>query len=188
VNTLFEVWNKFRQGKQYRSAFARAQFKRLVPFQIEVLRKQRGWSQYELAERAHLTQGVISRAEDQDYGNLTVNTILSIADGFDVAFVGKFVPFSELDGWYVNLSAKNMHVPSFDQENEVMVAAEESVNVQDTHLTAVDLRLTNEAPTDKALEALKGTRQSPLDARLIDLCAAQSKGGLANAAICHSPR
>ena len=47
-----------------------------------------------LAERSGLTQGAISRAL-----NLTVNlvnTIIRIASGFDVAFVGRFVPFSEL--------------------------------------------------------------------------------------------
>jgi hypothetical protein len=89
VNTTSEQWKKLRD-KEYRQAFAVAQFKRLVPFQIRSLRKNRELSQEKLAELSALTQGVISRAEDSDYGNLTVNTILKIANGFDVAFVGAF--------------------------------------------------------------------------------------------------
>jgi len=128
VNTFTEVWRKL-SNKNYRAAFARKQFKHLVPLQIQTLRKQRGLSQEDLARQSKLTQGVISRAEDQDYGNLTVNTILSIAEGFDVAFVGRFVRFSELDRWYVNLSQETMKVPSFNEENEAMIAAENETNV-----------------------------------------------------------
>jgi transcriptional regulator with XRE-family HTH domain len=127
VNTVSDVWQKL-STKRYRSAFARTQFKRLVPLQIQSLRRHRGWSQEVLAANAKLTQGVISRAEDQDYGNLTVNTILSIAEGFDVAFVGRFVPFSELDKWYVNLSHATMNVPSFDDENVAMIESENAEN------------------------------------------------------------
>ena len=115
------VWHKLSANKEYRSAFAKAQFKRLVPFQIRALRKNRHMSQEELAEKANLTQGVISRAEDSDYGNLTSNTILKIADGFDCAFVGRFVPFSELDEWFVDLSEDKVQVPSFEEENQRFV-------------------------------------------------------------------
>jgi transcriptional regulator with XRE-family HTH domain len=76
-------------------------------------------SQEELAEKANLTQGVISRAEDSDYGNLATNTILKVADGLDCAFVGRFVPFSELDDWFLNLSEDAVKVPSFDEEDRL---------------------------------------------------------------------
>jgi len=121
VITHSDLWQKFAHSKRYRSAFARQQFKKLVPLQVQMLRKQRGWTQEELAERSGLTQGVISRAEDHQYGNLTVNTILTIAEGFDVAFVGRFVPFSELESWYLKLSQETTHAPSFDEENEFAV-------------------------------------------------------------------
>ncbi len=119
MSTFNDVWGKLRANKEYRSAFATAQFKRLVPFQIRALRKNRRMSQEELAEKANLTQGVISRAEDSDYGNLTSNTILKIAEGFDCAFVGRFVPFSELDDRFLNLSEDAVQVPSFDEEDRL---------------------------------------------------------------------
>jgi transcriptional regulator with XRE-family HTH domain len=120
VNTFSEVWSNFGKSKKYREAFAFSLFKRMVPFQIRALRRQRGWSQEQLATTANLTQGVISRAEDPDYGNLTINTIRRIAAGFDVAFVVKFVPFSELDKWFLDLSEKSAEVPSFAEEDEAL--------------------------------------------------------------------
>jgi transcriptional regulator with XRE-family HTH domain len=114
-----DTWNKLR-NKKYRDAFVFQAFKRIIPFQIYAMRKKRGWSQERLAEESNLTQGVVSRAEDQDYGNLTVNTICRIASGFDVAFIGKFVPFSELDKWITNLSEDSGVVPSFGEEEHEM--------------------------------------------------------------------
>jgi transcriptional regulator with XRE-family HTH domain len=114
-------WSRL-EDKQYRHAYAIAQFKRLVPFQISSLRKLRGWSQQELAEKAGVTQGVISRAEDPDYGNLAANTILKIANGFDVVFVGKFVPYSELEKLVNHLSEKDF-VLNFELENAIRNSA-----------------------------------------------------------------
>jgi transcriptional regulator with XRE-family HTH domain len=112
VNTLSKIWEKLRE-KPYRDAFVASQLKRGLPTQIRVMLKDRGWKQSELAERSGLKQGVISRAADPDYGNLTINTILKIASGFDVAYVGRFVPFSDLARWYNDLSEDALSVPDF---------------------------------------------------------------------------
>src|SRR5258708_4123524 len=98
-----DLWRKFQRAA-YRKAFVGAEIKRLIPSQISAIRKARGWSQGDLARRSGLTQGVISRAEDPDYGNLTFNTVIRIANGFDVAFVGKFIPYSALAHWYSSMS------------------------------------------------------------------------------------
>jgi transcriptional regulator with XRE-family HTH domain len=123
VRTFESIWTKLEEnGAAFRRAFVAAQVKRLIPFQIHALRKNRGWSQEELAKRSGLTQGVISRAEDPDYGNLTLNTAIAIAGGFDVAFVAKYVPFSELDNYVVQVSESLVgSVPSFSQQNEYLV-------------------------------------------------------------------
>jgi transcriptional regulator with XRE-family HTH domain len=114
--TFSKIWTKLA-SKKYRRAFVRAELKRGVPFQIRALRKKRGWSQEKLALASGLTQGVISRAEDPNYGNLTFNTVLEIAAGFDVAFIGRFVPFSELAQWVENLSEESLQAASFEEEN-----------------------------------------------------------------------
>jgi transcriptional regulator with XRE-family HTH domain len=114
MNALSNLWQRLDRSKRYRESFPAAVVKRMVPLQIRVLRKQRGWSQAQLAQESKLTQGVISRAEDPDYGNLTINTLVRIGAGFDCAFVGRFVPFSELAKWYVGMTdEKSLEVPSF---------------------------------------------------------------------------
>jgi transcriptional regulator with XRE-family HTH domain len=117
VSGFSQLWKKLVKSKKYREEFVAAQVKRGIPFQIRTLLKQTGLSQEKLASQAGLTQGVVSRAADPNYGNLTLNTIIRIAAGFDVAFVGKFVPFSELGKWFIDLSEESVHVKTFEEEN-----------------------------------------------------------------------
>lgn len=117
-----QLWTKFREKPEaYREEFVSAQVKRAIPFQIRAMLKERGWTQDKLAERSGLEQGVVSRAANPNYGNLTLNTIIRIAAGFDVAFIGQFVPFSELGRWFTNLSEAEIgNVPSFEEEVAAM--------------------------------------------------------------------
>lgn len=117
VSVLNRLWAKLARSKKYRESFAGSVVKRMIPLQIRTIRKQRGWSQARLAREAQLTQGVISRSEDPDYGNLTVNTLVRIAAGFDCAFLGRFVPFSEMGKWYTKLHNEDaLRVPSFESD------------------------------------------------------------------------
>ena len=117
MTTSEALWPKLRD-KKYREHFVAAQAKQAIPFQIRALMKAQELSQAELADRSRLTQGVISRAANPTYGNLSLNTLVRIAAGFDVAFVGRFVPFSELNRWLDHLSAESAKVPSFEDEDE----------------------------------------------------------------------
>jgi transcriptional regulator with XRE-family HTH domain len=117
MNALSRLREKLAHSKKYRESFAASVVKRMIPLQIRVLRKQREWSQAELAKQSSLTQGVISRAEDPEYGNLTVNTLVRVAAGFDCAYIGRFVPFSELGKWYSSLDdEKLLEVSSFESD------------------------------------------------------------------------
>lgn len=116
MSAIYKLWKRWAKSKKYREAFVASQFKRGIPFQIRALRAKRGWSQAELAKHAGLTQGVISRAEDPDYGNLAFNTVLRIAAGFDVAFVGMFIPFTQLARLVTLQSEDSVQVPSFDDD------------------------------------------------------------------------
>lgn len=117
MSALSNLRDKLARSKRYRESFAASVAKRMLPLQIRVLRKQRDWSQAQLAKESKLTQGALSRAEDPEYGNLTVNTLVRIAAGFDCAYVGRFVPFSELGKWYSALEDESaLRVASFDQD------------------------------------------------------------------------
>jgi hypothetical protein len=64
---------------------------------------------------------VISRAEDPDYGNLTFNTVGRIAAGLDLAFIARFVPFSELVKFSQDFSEKEFaRIPTFEEENAAL--------------------------------------------------------------------
>ncbi len=115
--TINDIWRKLR-NKKYREDYAVAFLKRSVAFQIKTLRKKHCGSQAVLAERAKLTQGVVSRAEDQDYGNLTFNTVGRIGAGLDIAFIGRFVPFSELVKFSRELSEEEFrNILNFEEED-----------------------------------------------------------------------
>lgn len=120
LTTRSELWPKLKRSKRYREEFVAQHAKQAVPFQISALLKKFKLTQAELASRAGVTQGVISRAADPSYGNLTLNTLVRIAAGFDVAFVGRFVAFSELPKWFDRLSEESFTVPSFDEEDAVV--------------------------------------------------------------------
>ncbi len=115
--------SKLASSRDYREAFVSSFLKRYIPFQIRTIRKKRGISQKQLADDAKVTQGVISRAEDPDYGNLTFNTVLRIAAGYDLAFVGKFVRFSELLKTIDDMSEDAFDLPGFVEECEQENAA-----------------------------------------------------------------
>jgi hypothetical protein len=123
MTTFEDTWRKLARSKSYREQFALWLLKRSVPLQIKALRKRRCGSQAVLAERARLTQGVVSRAEDQEYGNLTFNTVGKIASGLDMAFIGRFVPFSELVKFSLDLSEEEFEsIPTFEEENPALGA------------------------------------------------------------------
>lgn len=111
------LWGKLAASKEYRDAFASMQVKRAIPAQIRALMHQKEISQQDLADASALTQGVISRAANPNYGNLALNTIIKIAAGLDLAFIGEFVPFSRLCEWTLNWSDDKLGmVPSFENE------------------------------------------------------------------------
>jgi transcriptional regulator with XRE-family HTH domain len=118
VSGLSNLWNRLAGSKAYREALVASQLKRGLPFQARAMRKERGWSQALIAEKSGLTQGAVSRAEDPDYGNLTLNTVLRIAAGHDVAVICKLVSFSEFAKWYVKFSEASAVVPTFEEEAE----------------------------------------------------------------------
>jgi transcriptional regulator with XRE-family HTH domain len=92
--------------------------------------RRNGLTQQKLAQQSGLTQGAISRAADLNYGDLTLNTIIRIAAGFDCAFVGKYVPFTE----FVRHTDTeiDVDVPSFEEENEEIEKGSQAAQPQDT--------------------------------------------------------
>ena len=144
TSTFKSFWQKLRD-KTYREYFVEADVKRGIPFQMRALLKKKGWSQQQLAAHSGLTQGAVSRALNPNYGNLSLNTIIRIAAGFDVAFLGVFVPFSELVRKHERLSEEeSANLASFNEEDAFL---EESVPDVVTLATSAHGTTTVHAPS-----------------------------------------
>lgn len=130
MNTFRELWRKLSGSKEYRKEFVSSMLKRGTALQIQGLLKGKEWSQAQLAAASGLTQGVISRAQNPSYGNLTFNTIIDVAAGFDVAFIGRFVPFSEFARWIESMpDGWKCKIPNFETENEQLTSTETQLPV-----------------------------------------------------------
>jgi transcriptional regulator with XRE-family HTH domain len=119
------LWSRLAKSRIYRTNYMAGFVKRSIPSQIRAWMKKEGLSQQELAKQAGLTQGVISRAADIDYGDLTLNTIIKIAAGLDCAFVGRYVPYSEFCKIVAEGPSEAVRkMPNFEEENKQLEAKE----------------------------------------------------------------
>lgn len=118
MNSPFRLWAKLR-NRRYRRAFVRAHVRQGIAFQIQSIRKGMKLSQAQLQDLSDVPQASISRAEDPNYGKLSLSTLFGIVDGFDAALIVRIVPFSELVRDYAELTAEksNRPVASFDEED-----------------------------------------------------------------------
>lgn len=122
VSSKEKLLAKLTHNKAYRNAYVAEHVKTSVPLQIHHIREECDLTQAELAEKAKTTQTVISRLEDPNYGNLTLNSLLKIASALDIALLVKFVPFSRLLAEFDDLSPRAFSVQSFDNERATLQA------------------------------------------------------------------
>lgn len=101
---------------EYRTHFVSAQVRHLVTAQIKALRELRQWTQGELGKRAGMKPNAISRLENPQYGDFTINTLLRLAKAFDVGLIVRFAPFSELATWNERVSTASYTPASFADE------------------------------------------------------------------------
>jgi transcriptional regulator with XRE-family HTH domain len=92
MNSKSSLVNELRD-KQYRHAFVKSQLRIGLPFMCRSLRESRGWTQPELAKEAGMSQPRISEIERPGERNLNLETLLRLAEAYDVALQVSFVPF-----------------------------------------------------------------------------------------------
>jgi transcriptional regulator with XRE-family HTH domain len=113
------IWAKLQerlQRRAYRHAYLGEHVRRGIAYQIRALRDQRQWKQGEFSKRLNKPQSVVCRLEDPSYGKVTVQTLLEIANVFDVALEVRFVPYSSFIIRTRDVSSSAMHVLSFDDD------------------------------------------------------------------------
>ena len=101
---------------EYRQEFLRSALTSWVVTQLRALRRQRKWTQADLAERAGIPQSGVARAESEDYGSWSTNTLVSLANAFDVALEIRFVPWPEYMRRLADTSPEKMEVSGFSED------------------------------------------------------------------------
>jgi transcriptional regulator with XRE-family HTH domain len=104
------------KDKEYRDAFVVSHIFNGIAFQIKAMRENMPLTQKELGTLAGMKQERISVLENQNNSNVTIDTLRRIASAFDVALMIRFVPFSDLTRWDINLSPEALKVTSFNED------------------------------------------------------------------------
>jgi transcriptional regulator with XRE-family HTH domain len=159
LSTFSEIWPKLKRSKRYREEFVAQHAKQAIPFQIAALMKQHGLTQEDLARSGGINQSSISRAIDPSYGNLSLNSLVRIAAGFDVAFIGRFVPFSELPKWFDRLYEEPFTVPSFGEEDAALAEASSRPSEIVAEIISVEPRTPTTAEELVGLQLAAGAQQ-----------------------------
>lgn len=89
-----------------------------IAFQIRSLRNRQKLTQKELAELLKVRQPLISAWEDPNYGKYSLTTLKDMAKAFDVGLLVRFVPFSTLVDWTVELTSDIIAPPSYGEEEK----------------------------------------------------------------------
>ncbi len=104
------------KDKAYREAFVSELINTGIPFQILALREQRELTQEQFGTAVGMSQEMVSRIEDPNYGTLTLKTLKKIASGLDIGLMVRFVPFSELVEWEANITHDALKALSFNND------------------------------------------------------------------------
>jgi transcriptional regulator with XRE-family HTH domain len=106
--------------RDYRHAYAEGHVSDFLTSQIHSMRTSRGWSQDDLADKAGVSQPMISGWERSCEG-VRLTSLHKLAEAFDVALLVKFAPFSQLAKEAIGARADTA-VPSFDDDSRAAIA------------------------------------------------------------------
>lgn len=145
-------------NRKYRNLFVASQVNKGIPYQLRALRAARGMTQADLAERAGTTQTVISRIENKGAGNLSVKTLIKLAEAFDVALVVRFEAIDKFIRWLDNFSPDDI---SFETSEVILKRLAEGYATPSTDLISPmqvesatpHLRLAESPPTAVAAKS-----------------------------------
>lgn len=103
-------------NKEYRDAYVGEYLHTNIAYQVRALRKQRNWDQKKLADHAGMLQPRISAIENPSNSKLNLDTLLRLANAFDIALEVRFAAFSDLLRWGEGFSPDTFEVNSFDKD------------------------------------------------------------------------
>lgn len=108
-----KFFNRLKKGfgdKEYAHSYMESHAISRLAAQIHALRKQRGWSQEQLAAQTGIAQERISKIESADFYSLTITTLRKFSRAFDVNLHIAFEPFSRGILDVANLNREQLEV------------------------------------------------------------------------------
>ncbi len=121
-------FNKFVKEQLERPEVAR-EYRQISPFyklanQLLLLRKMRGLSQQELADKAQTTQAVISRLENASV-RCSLQTVMRLADALDAAVDVRLIPIEELSepshSQELNIDSQDINPHLEEKKHDVII-------------------------------------------------------------------
>ena len=116
-----QMWESLRDPES-RKQFIDEHITVGVALQIRSIREQQKLTQVKLAQSLNVKQPLLSQWENPNYGNYSLSTLRELAKAFDVGLLVRFVPFSTLVDWTLNLPKYIIAPPSFSEEDKLFVA------------------------------------------------------------------
>ncbi|MFM0115658.1 helix-turn-helix transcriptional regulator [Paraburkholderia nemoris] len=130
--------------RSYRAAYARQKVEQGLAFQLRELRLERGMTQAELAAQLGLRgQSAIARLEDPAYGKMSLQTLMKLAEVFDVALLTKFVPFSKFLAETHDVRPEALRVLSFEAEDKAGVLTHLQATLTNTTIANANVVVDN---------------------------------------------
>jgi transcriptional regulator with XRE-family HTH domain len=119
-----QIWESLRDP-EFRKQLIDEHMNVGIAFQVRSLRDRQKLTQTELAELLgdKRKQPLISQWENPNYGKYTLATLKDLAKVFDVGLLVRFVPFSTLVDWTINLTSDVIAPPSFGEEQYRVTAS-----------------------------------------------------------------
>jgi transcriptional regulator with XRE-family HTH domain len=107
------------QGQEYRDAYSEAFSNEHLATQIQMLRKQRGWTQAELGQKIGSNQGRVSVYEDEDYGKWSLETLRKMASVFGLWVKVSFESYGSLIQEAAHFQPQQLLRSDFENDAEV---------------------------------------------------------------------
>jgi transcriptional regulator with XRE-family HTH domain len=133
-NEREQVWHSL-DDFEYRHQFVNEEISVGIAFQIRSLRNRQILKQTDLAKILNVKQSQISAWENPNYGKYSLQTLKDLAKAFDVGLLVKFVPFSALVDWTVNLTADDIAPLSFEEEQSFIYSLDLPTHGETKHKT-----------------------------------------------------
>ncbi len=125
-----QIWESLHDS-EFREQFINEHIAVGIAFQIRALRDRQKLTQVKLAELLKAKQSLLSTWENPNYGKYSLKTLKDLAKAFDVGLLVRFVPFSKLVDWTVDLPNDVIAPPSFGEDHLAPSASTSSGTVKD---------------------------------------------------------